>query len=436
MRSELLEYWGLVDPFNPFYVSLVIGARATWGQALQVVSMRGNGVGAAGQRISYPILRGFYRGLNIKEFLVSSYGVRKGLVDTGLRTADAGYLTRRIVCVAQGVYVKESDCGGKDCINLDDFVGRYGIPGFSVSERLLGRFLGRAVLDDKGEEVLLPGNTLITEKVLGLIEGMEMKKLFVRTLLTCGVLVAVCRLCYGCDLSTSRLVDLGVAVGVIAGQSIGEPSTQLIMRTFHQGGVVGIYKPLNFPEIVQIKKHKQNNKKVLKSSMGISPLSGVLKYSVSRQGGVIIRQENGRSALKLRKPVVLSILNEDEGQVVKSFVPAGATLLVPSNQSVKYGSFIYQLDRTPSARKKSKKKGRGRRDHHLIRLSEEEGKLFFDFPVSKLGRTGFVALANGTAWILRRQYYGVENVQILNRSVGDKISGRVVIGYSQILNTL
>merc|ERR1712187_326761 len=149
---------------------------------------------------------------------------------------------------------------------------------------------------------------------------------------------------------------------------------------------------------------------------------------MGRQGGFIVRRPNGRTALKLRRPVVLSIFNEDEGQVVKSFVPAGAILLVAPNQGVVPGNYLYLLRET--YKPVNQYEGRVKRQR-VCRVSAERGKIFLDFPVFHS-----VALTNGTTWVLRRQYYEVENIQILNVNLGDKISDNTAVGYKQILNTL
>ena len=198
-------------------------------QVRQLVGMRGLMANPQGEIIDLPIRTNFREGLTVTEYVISSYGARKGLVDTALRTADSGYLTRRLVDVAQDVIVREDDCGTTRHIVVEAEDGRFG-------NRLVGRLTASQVVNAEGE-VLAERDTEIDPPLSKRIEQAGVTAVSVRSPLTCEANRSVCRKCYGWALAHNELVDLGEAVGIIAAQSIGEPGTQLTMRTFHTGGV-------------------------------------------------------------------------------------------------------------------------------------------------------------------------------------------------------
>ncbi len=217
------------DPLNSVWMMANSGARGNMSQVRQLVGMRGLMANPQGEIIDLPIRTNFREGLTVTEYVISSYGARKGLVDTALRTADSGYLTRRLVDVAQDVIVREEDCGTKRSIVVEAEDGRY-------ETRLLGRLTAEDILDPEGN-LIIPQNTAIDPSLTQKIETASISKVKIRSPLTCEANRSVCRRCYGWALAHNHLVDLGEAVGIIAAQSIGEPGTQLTMRTFHTGGV-------------------------------------------------------------------------------------------------------------------------------------------------------------------------------------------------------
>lgn len=251
LKQEVVRLFETNDLFNPIYMMAFSGARGNMSQVRQLVGMRGLMSDPQGQIIDFPIQSNFREGLTLTEYLISTYGARKGIVDTALRTATAGYLTRRLVDVAQHTIVSKFDCGTMRGIFLFDMKdGKKTI--YSFQNRLIGRVLAQNIeffdkTNEKGEAHLLPTpvggkeqlafrNQEIDSKLAQAISNVT-KKAFVRSPLTCETSRFVCQLCYGWSLSHGKLVSIGEAVGIIAAQSIGEPGTQLTMRTFHTGGV-------------------------------------------------------------------------------------------------------------------------------------------------------------------------------------------------------
>ena len=227
------------DKLNPVYMMAFSGARGNLSQVSQLVGMRGLMADAQGQIIDLPITSNFKEGLSVTEYIISSYGARKGLVDTALKTADSGYLTRRLVDVAQDVIIRDEDCGGDKYINMKSITDGDAVI-VPLIDRLLGRTIAQDILDEDGKTVLVTKDTTMNRDDIKKISHLNLSELKVRSGLTCGLEYGVCQKCYGWALTTQRLVDVGEAIGIIAAQSIGEPGTQLTMRTFHTGGAVGV----------------------------------------------------------------------------------------------------------------------------------------------------------------------------------------------------
>ena len=227
------------DELNPIYMMVKSGARGNMNQLRQIAGMRGLMASTTGKAVEIPIKSSFAEGLDALEYFISAHGARKGLSDTALRTADSGYLTRRLVDVSQDIIVREEDCGSHDGIVLCDIKeGNQIIE--TLRERLLGRFVIEDLKDPNTGEILVDTNTMITEAIADKIVAAGIEKVKVRSVLGCRSKQGVCRKCYGMGLARKDLVNIGEAVGVIAAQSIGEPGTQLTMRTIHSGGVAGV----------------------------------------------------------------------------------------------------------------------------------------------------------------------------------------------------
>lgn len=223
------------DRLNPVYMMAFSGARGNVSQVSQLVGMRGLMADSQGQIIDLPIKSNFKEGLSVTEYIISSYGARKGLVDTALKTADSGYLTRRLVDVAQDVIIKDTDCGTKKYIEMTSISdGETTI--VKLVDRLLGRTIAEDIKDEKGK-VVVEAHTLMDREQIEKIKDINLDSIKVRSGLTCELEYGICQKCYGWALTTNKIVDIGEAIGIIAAQSIGEPGTQLTMRTFHTGGV-------------------------------------------------------------------------------------------------------------------------------------------------------------------------------------------------------
>jgi DNA-directed RNA polymerase subunit beta' len=235
------------DPFSSVLLMSQSGARGTVQQIRQLAGMRGLMADPSGRIIDMPIKANFSEGLAVLEYFISTHGARKGLADTALRTADSGYLTRRLVDVAQDVIVREEDCGTNSGIWLADLTQE----GEPFLERIAGRIAAADVTAPDGR-VLVQAGEEITDAVAREVVALGIERLRVRSVLTCGARSGVCRYCYGRNLATGKLVEIGEAVGVIAAQSIGEPGTQLTMRTFHTGGVAGLDITQGLPRVEEL----------------------------------------------------------------------------------------------------------------------------------------------------------------------------------------
>ncbi len=226
------------DELNPIYMMAQSGARGNMNQLRQIAGMRGLMANTSGKAVEIPIKSCFREGLDALEYFISSHGARKGLADTALRTADSGYLTRRLVDVSQDIIIREEDCGSREGIELEDIKdGNQIIEG--LEERLVGRFVIEDLKDPKTGDLIVDSNTMMTEAIAKQIVNAGITKVSVRSILGCKCKHGACSKCYGMGLATRKMVNQGESVGIIAAQSIGEPGTQLTMRTFHTGGVAG-----------------------------------------------------------------------------------------------------------------------------------------------------------------------------------------------------
>ncbi|MFA5792572.1 MAG: DNA-directed RNA polymerase subunit beta' [Candidatus Gracilibacteria bacterium] len=222
------------DPENDIFYQVDSGARGNWGQITQLCGMKGLVANPAGKTIELPIKSNLKEGFSILEYFIATHGGRKGKSDTALKTAEAGYLTRRLVDAVQDIIIKEDDCGSKETHRVTrEESNQIGEP---FENRIFGRTLGQDVLDEKGKVIIKKG-TEIDKATIKIIKGNGIDEVRVRSVMTCLTLNGVCQKCYGRDLGSSQSVEMGTAVGIIAAQSIGEPGTQLTMRTFHMGGI-------------------------------------------------------------------------------------------------------------------------------------------------------------------------------------------------------
>ena len=235
--NKVIETWN-TDVDNPIFIMMNSKARGNISNFTQVAGMRGIMAKPDGTPVEIPILSNFIEGLSVAEFFLSTHGARKGSADTALKTADSGYLTRRLVDVSQDMIVREADCGTDQGVVVRDFINEHtGAVIESLRDRIVGRYANKKIVHPETKEVIVDKLQMITEILADKIIDAGIKEVEIRTILTCNTANGVCQKCYGRNLATGNLVEIGEAVGVMAAQSIGEPGTQLTMRTFHSGGV-------------------------------------------------------------------------------------------------------------------------------------------------------------------------------------------------------
>ena len=306
-----------LDRFNPIYMMADSGARGSMNQIRQLAGMRGLMADTNGRTIEIPIKANFREGLSALEYFISSRGARKGLTDTALRTADSGYLTRRLVDVSQEVIIRIPDCGTTHGIHLSEVVEK-GQVIESFGSRIHGRFPVHDIVDPETGEVLIPNNRMMHEDDAKMLEAHGIHSVYARTVLGCRARSGVCAKCYGMNLATSELVNLGEAVGIIAAQSIGEPGTQLTMRTFHTGGVAGDDITQGLPRVEELFEARKPKKMA----------------AIAEIDGVVEIDESHRSALRD------ITITADDGEVKLYQVPYSVGLKVEQGKRVRKGEPI------------------------------------------------------------------------------------------------
>ena len=296
-------------PLNSIYMMAHSGARGSTAQMKQLAGMRGLMAKPSGEIIETPIISNFKEGLTVLEYFNSTHGARKGLADTALKTANSGYLTRRLVDVAQDVIVTEQDCGTSQGLEVGAVVdgGEVIEP---LADRILGRSAARDIVNPIDDAVILKAGSLIDEAAVLDIETAGVEKVWIRSVLTCESEVGVCATCYGRDLARGTMVNVGEAVGVIAAQSIGEPGTQLTMRTFHIGGAVTQSAQQSSVESTIDGLVRIENRNVVIDSTDTPVV-------MSRNCELVVLDENGRERARHRVPYGSRLLVDDEGEVTK-----------------------------------------------------------------------------------------------------------------------
>ncbi|MCF7810349.1 DNA-directed RNA polymerase subunit beta' [bacterium] len=310
--------------FNPLFMMADSGARGSKEQIRQLAGMRGlmakpqkSMTGQKGEIIESPIIANFKEGLSVLEYFISTHGARKGLADTALKTADAGYLTRRLVDVAQDIIVSEKDCGTVRGIPVEAAK-----EGEEVSEQIFDRIIGRVTAEDLFHpmtgELILPANTLINDEEAQVISKSGIAKVMIRSVLTCETVNGVCSKCYGINMTNGRMVDIGEAVGVIAAQSIGEPGTQLTLRTFHIGGTASL---------------------IATESQITAKDAGKIEYEhidcIAKEDGTFIT---------LRRNGVIKLIDANNRIIARYSVPYGAIIVKPDGSDVEIGEVIFTWD--------------------------------------------------------------------------------------------
>ncbi len=309
---------GNLDEFNPIYMMADSGARGSMAQIRQLAGMRGLMADTAGRTIEIPVKANFREGLSVLEYFISSRGARKGMTDTALRTADSGYLTRRMVDVSQEVIIRQHDCGTENGIWVGAVYDKNGDIIDTFGSRIRGRYPVHDVVDPATGELLHSKDVMMMPEDAAKFEAHGISKIYIRTILACRARVGVCAKCYGMNLATSKEVDLGEAVGIIAAQSIGEPGTQLTMRTFHSGGVAGDDITQGLPRVEELFEARRPKKMA----------------QISEITGVVSIDDTHRTALRN------ITVTADDGEVKVYQVPYSVGLKVAHGKVVEKGQPI------------------------------------------------------------------------------------------------
>jgi len=344
-----------LDRYGGVYLMANSGAKGNIAQIRQMAGMRGLMADPSGRIIEFPIRSSFREGLSVLEYFISTHGARKGLADTALRTSDSGYLTRRLIDVSQDVIVLQEDCGtsaGTWIGQVDDKDKSFLAP---LAERLVGRLAARPVADPKTGEILVEHNQEMDEEMSRRIMTAGIDKVYVRSPLTCSARRGVCRFCYGRDLARGRLVALNTAVGIIAAQSIGEPGTQLTMRTFHTGGVVGLDITSGLPRVEDLFEARAP-----KGEAKIADIDGAVE---------VLHTDEGRHI-----KVVSSEVYRDEYPL-----PSGYHLLVADGDAVTAGAPLAQADLEAAKDKDKALAAEPVLARVAGRVSLEEGRLIISY---------------------------------------------------------
>ncbi len=343
-HTKIIEVWTQVkdrvqklskdalDKDGSVFTMMDSGARGSPGQLTQMVGMKGLVSNPAGEIIELPVKAGFKEGFDVLEYFISTHGTRKGLSDTALRTANAGYLTRRLVDVAQDIVVRADDCKDKEGMLITAAESEE--MGEPILQRLIGRYTAAPITDAKGKEIF-PAGELVTYEAARMLAKKDIQEARIRSVLRCSVLKGVCKKCYGFDLAYNKPIEVGVAVGIVAAQSIGEPGTQLTMRTFHTGGVAGLDITQGLPRVEELFESRPPKRKAI-----MVEESGTV--TVEEGSRRTVQGEDGEPVLELgpgAKVVRIAYSGVDEQKYKKG---RGDTLKVEDGGSVAKDGVLYE----------------------------------------------------------------------------------------------
>src|SRR5210317_400966 len=391
LKDNVVSYFKTYDPLNSVYIMAFSGARGNLSQVRQLVGMRGLMADPSGEIMRVPIKKNFREGLTITDYLMSGYGARKGIVDTALKTANSGYLTRRLIDIAQDIIIREKNCLTSSSFLIDT-------KNKVDQEQIIGRILSKPVYEVKTKNVIAEANTQVTLKLLELFKQKQISKFHIRSPLTCSLYHSICQMCYGWDLSNQNLVDLGEAVGILAGQSIGEPGTQLTMCTFHTGGIFT----------------SEARQQI------ISPTNGVIKFSKILKT-IILRTNRGDDVLVTKNSGSLILIpQQNEKKIIQMELLRNTMLFVKSNQFIKKSAIIGELISTEKQTLTERKPI----------LSDTAGEIFI--PRLKI-RTNLIT-QNRLLWILSGQVYQAPSNSFLNFYTDHKINKNSYIFRTKLIN--
>lgn len=394
LKDQIIYFFKNYDPLNSVYIMAFSGARGNLSQVRQLVGMRGLMSDPSGQIMNLPIKKNFREGLTITDYLMSGYGARKGIVDTALKTANSGYLTRRLIDVAQDILIRE-----KDCLTTHSFLFSIADSNQNeIEEKLLGRILSKPVFEPQAHQLIAQKNTQITPDLLKQFKSNNVTKFYVRSSLTCNLYRAVCQKCYGWDLANENLVDIGEAIGILAGQSIGEPGTQLTMRTFHTGGIFT----------------SEARQQI------ISPLDGIIQYYKTLKT-VILRTNRGEDVLVTKNSGSLVLIPDNKTLNIVEIEVLRNTILFPkNNQYILKDTVIGELINTNKQTKVEIKPI----------LSDTCGEIF----IPKLKQKVNVLNNNKLIWILSGQFYNSPIDSFLNFYPDYKLNKHSYIFRTKLVN--
>lgn len=399
LQDGILDYFMKTDPFNPLFVMAYSGARGNMSQVRQLISMRGFMSDSQGRVLEKPIRASFREGLSVTDYLISSYGARKGLVDTAIRTADAGYLTRRLVDVVQGILIRDNDCFTMESVSYHDMFRRYPTGG-SVRDRLVGRVLGVPLSMNNGETVISHTNTVITLDLIKRIEKYKLSNFSIRSPLTCKSHRAICRKCYGWNLAYSRIVEFGEAVGIIAAQSIGEPGTQLTLRTFHTGGAVDV--------------------DVVKGAGFKAPFTGVVHHPKIDK-------------LSQKYPNFVYLENYT-GLKIRITIPQNVDFVVGHNTIIFAGQYLLRNKQTREMKLPPELTGAKKKNQHFCFVGSSGEVYLKGLDCNKLKSNNRVG--DDLVWVLSTKCYKLPEGFIPNVSVGQRIHKHRILAYDKVLNNV
>jgi len=397
LKNQVISYFKNYDPLNSVYIMAFSGARGNLSQVRQLVGMRGLMSDPSGEIMKLPIKKNFREGLTITDYLMSGYGARKGTVDTALKTANSGYLTRRLIDVAQDILIREKDCLTKHSFLLT--INNNGlIDSNELYSKINGLILNKSIVDPNTNIVIAKLNTQITPNLIKTFKEKNISQFYIRSPLTCNLYRAICQKCYGWDLANENLVDIGEAVGILAGQSIGEPGTQLTMRTFHTGGIFT----------------SEARQQI------ISPANGIIQFSKFLKT-VILRTNRGEDVLVTKNSGSLILIADSGAQTLIQINVLRNTILFPKNNQ------YIQKDRVIGELINSNKQIK--REIKAI-LSHNSGEIF----VPKLKNKTNLLNNNKLLWLLSGQLYNAPINSFINFYPDYKLNKSSFIFRTKILS--
>ena len=397
LKDQVIYYFKNYDPLNSVYIMAFSGARGNLSQVRQLVGMRGLMSDPSGEIMNLPIKKNFREGLTITDYLMSGYGARKGIVDTALKTANSGYLTRRLIDVGQDILIREKDCLTPHSFLLS--VDNSKIKSNSQNyEKILGRILNKPIYDSKTQKLLAKANVQITPKLIEIFKRYSITEFYIRSPLTCNLYRAICQSCYGWDLANENLVDIGEAVGILSGQSIGEPGTQLTMRTFHTGGIFT----------------SEARQQI------ISPTNGIIRFYKSLKT-VLLRTNRGEDVLITKNSGSIILIPKDSTQSLIQIEILRNTILFPkNNQYITKDTVIGELINKDKQIKTEIKPI----------LSDNCGEIF----IPKLNKKGNLLNNSKVIWILSGQLYNSPKNSFINFYGDYKLNRTSYIFRTKIIN--